>query len=85
MTAVSDSFAGRLFIESIRFTGTGLTAAQNIVITDINGGLICTHTVLAANEDEFIAGPFSPQHKANGIKINSGTATGSWQVEVLLR
>lgn len=53
MTAASDAYLFAVKCRQIRFSGTGLTAGQRLLIKeqDTNGAVVADHYVTAAQED----------------------------------
>jgi len=83
LTANADEFAGRLFIQAIRFSGTGLTVGNLVTIKDSNDEFICEHYIAATSEDLNILAP-AELFLSNGVKLVTA-ATGTLSVMVQLK
>ena len=83
MTALNDQFVGRLFVHSIRFTGTGLTVGELLRLTDINGNLTTEHFVTSTTEDIEILSSGADKMLMNGAKV-AAMPTGSASLQIHL-
>lgn len=82
MTAANDEVTGKIFANSIRLQGTGMTLAQLLTITETDGARIANHYVTAANQDEELL--TNPQW-FDGIKISAAPAAGTFDVTILYK
>lgn len=83
MTATGDAVTGVLFPIGINFQGTGLTAAQRLLITDTDGAIIADYiTEGTADNADLLNG--RQGICCQGLKIAAGTLAGTWVLTVVL-
>lgn len=70
MTAVNDSFAGRIIMHQIRFMGTGLTPGDRLSIVNSYGAVVTEHFVTNPIEDVNLLGA-SVRFGSNGLAISA--------------
>jgi hypothetical protein len=83
MTATGDAVTGVLFPIGMNFQGTGLTAAQRLLVTDTDGSVIADYlTEGTADNADLLNGRIGIA--CQGLKIAAGTLAGSWVLTVVL-
>jgi hypothetical protein len=81
--AVSDTYAAQIVdIAGISFQGSGLTAAQNLILTDDAGQPIVDYLIEGATDNADLWAGRDPQFYT-GLKM-SGTVDGTWKLTVFL-
>jgi hypothetical protein len=83
MTASGDSITGKIYCDGIQFNGTGLTPAQELIVSETGGANIARHVVAAANESEEVFPAPNPKW-IDGVVL-SGTVGGTWTVIIRKR
>lgn len=79
--AVTDTYAAQIVdIAGISFQGTGLTAGQNVIMTDDQDSVIVDYIVEAATDNADLWNGRAPQF-CMGLKM-TGTVGGTWQLTV---
>lgn len=84
MTAAADAIAYPLKLQSVRWSGTGLTVGQELIVREKSGGkLIVRHLVELTTEDvEFIT---SSPYWVGGLYIEAIPATGGGKLNVVVQ
>lgn len=75
-TASGDSLNLPVLVKGIGFSGSGLTAAQEVIVTDFDGHAIASHVITAANDNAEL---LTESKWYNGLKV-SGTIGGTWKL-----
>lgn len=83
MTAANDAYTGVAFVLAVTFEGSGLTAGQQLLITDTDGSIIADHLISGTTDNTDLTNGRQPQFY-QGIKIGSGTVGGTWKVTIYL-
>jgi hypothetical protein len=79
MTAAADAVTGMIYVTSIALSGTGMTAGQQLQVTETGGAVIANHYVEAANENVELTGL---EQWFDGIVLATVPANGTWTVTV---
>lgn len=81
-TAVTDTYAAQVVCPNgITFRGTGLTAAQQVLLTDDDGDIVADFVISAATQYADLWNGRAPDQFYRGLKM-SGTVGGTWTLTV---
>lgn len=80
-TAVTDTYTGVVDIAGITFQGTGLTAAQQVLLLDSGDSIVADYLVEGAADNADLWNGRRPKFYTN-LKM-TGTVGGTWALTVI--
>lgn len=87
-TASNDTYDGdHITIVGMTFQGSGLTAAQHLVVRDLptvgGGAKLADYLVEAATDNADLWGA-KPPRRVRGLSIDNNTIAGTWTLDVFV-